>query len=236
MMARLSLFSINARDVERVAARLDAAQAIGDSTEVLRTLNDYVDEVYETARGRMVKGVNLTEAYIESKMAVEHATPERGLQASIVAFGGGAFQTPLGRYFHSQGQADTRWTNSDVLAHGGGTDTAWPGWTWRKGDARRGIPAGQKAAGVAVEVRRGQIKTLPHGFTMPLRRGNESGGNGMGVFTRDKRGDLVRHRYGPAVYQLFRAAAGDIVDDVSRGLEQRVVDVAEAALQKALGS
>ena len=51
-------------------------------------------------------------------------------------------------------------------------------------------------------VRRGSTKDIPGGFTMTLRAGKSAGEN-VGVFTRDASGKL-QHRYGPAVYQLYR--------------------------------
>ncbi|THF61397.1 hypothetical protein E6C76_20150 [Pseudothauera nasutitermitis] len=55
-----------------------------------------------------------------------------------------------------------------------------------KGDPRRGIPAGRKAAGVSVKVmRRGGRKTMPGAFMLPLRAGKIGSGNGMGIFVRE---------------------------------------------------
>ena len=71
-----------------------------------------------------------------------------------------------------------------------------------KGDALRGIAAGRKQAGVSVKVARGARKKMRGAFLVPLRAGNVSGGNGMGVFVRQ--GKEIMHLYGPSQYQLFR--------------------------------
>ena len=106
-----------------------------------------------------------------------------------------------------------------------------------KGNRALGIPAGQKQRGVTVEVIRGQRNAgfVPGGFLLPLRRGNQDGGNGFGVFARTKGGQL-RHRYGPSVYQLFAYQADRILADVADDLENTLVEQVDAALQKALES
>ena len=70
-----------------------------------------------------------------------------------------------------------------------------------KGDALRGIAAGRKQAGVSVKVARGAQEDARR-VLVPLRAGNVSGGNGMGVFVRQ--GKEIIHLYGPSQYQLFR--------------------------------
>lgn len=211
-MARRSAFSVDIKDVQAQAERLAKAENLSQDVALIRTLNAVVDDVYETARGRMNAGINLTDSYLQSKMAVVHATPGRGLSAEIIARGGSSDQSPLGRYY--VGPATTSAPRA-------------------KGDAARGIPAGQKRAGVKVEVTRGQIKTLKNAFTMPLRAGSTAGGNGIGVFTRSRYG-VVRHRYGPAVYQLFRVAAGELEESVGDILVDKLGAAAEAALERAL--
>lgn len=205
-MARRSAFKIELDQVVVLGEQLD------QSATLAARLNEIVDDVYETARGRMNAGINLTDAYLQSKMYVVHASPGRGLQAEIVARGGSADQTPLGRYMTRQ------------------VTTAAPR---AKGDPKRGISAGRKAAGVAVEVTRGSEKVLQNAFTMPLRAGTTAGGNGIGVFTRSKFG-LVRHRYGPAVYQLFRVAAGELERSVADTVEEQLGRAAAQALEEAL--
>ena len=211
MATRRSSFTVDVTQLARAAEKLARVDDLTLDKSMVAELNEIVDEVYETARGRMNAGINLTDAYLQSRMTVIHATPERGLRAEIVARGGQAEQTPLGRYYV------------------GPNTVAAPR---AKGDPSRGIAPGQKRAGVKVEVSRGAPKTITNAFTMPLRVGDTAGGNGIGIFTRSKYG-LVQHRYGPAVYQLFRVAAGELEDSVGDKLE-RLGIVAEQALEKAL--
>ena len=103
-----------------------------------------------------------------------------------------------------------------------------------KGDLRRGIAAGRKAAGAAVKVSRsGGRKTLKGAFFLPLRAGNIGGGNGMGLFIREgSAGDSaarstpgvkvgkyrwqgrIRHLYGPSPDQLFRRWTSENIPDI----------------------
>ena len=212
MATRRSAFSVNVSDVEEQAERLAQIENLSKDVAMIRTLNAVVDDVYETARGRMNAGINLTDAYLQSKMAVVHASPDRGLRAEIIARGGRDDQSPLGRYY--AGQATVAAPRA-------------------KGDPSRGIAGGSKRAGVKVEVSRGKVSVLKNAFTMPLRAGSTAGGNGIGIFTRSRYG-VVRHRYGPAVYQLFRVAAGELEQSVGDILEDKLGDAAQAALERAI--
>lgn len=208
----MARFLIDLDELTGLTKKLSGAEGLGQAPEMVRELNNIVDQVYETARGRMNAGINLTDAYLQKHMAVQHASAAKGLTAEITAFGGKSNQTPLGRYFSAQVTAPA------------------PG---AKGNPSKGVPAGQKAAGVSVQVRRGAPRVLPGAFSMPLRSGAEAGGNGLGVFTRSKYG-LVRHRYGPAPYQLFRVAAGEIENTVGDTVEERLGSLAQQLLEKAL--
>jgi len=211
MADRRSSFTVDVRQLARAAERLASVDDAMLDKSMVGELNKIVDETFDDARGRMSAGINVTDAYMRSKMDVVHATPERGLRAEIIARGGRGDQSPLGRYFTGQATAPA---------------------PRAKGDPARGIAPGRKRAGVMVEVSRGAPKLIKNAFTMPLRAGAVAGGNGIGVFTRSKYG-VVQHRYGPAVYQLFRVAAGNIEDSVGDKLE-RLGIVAAEALEKAL--
>lgn len=82
-----------------------------------------------------------------------------------------------------------------------------------QGDPSRGIAAGRKAAGVAVNVARSTGRSkMPGAFLIPL---NNSGL--MGVFIR--RGGRLQHLYGPSVDQLFRRVRGETHEKVAEDLE-----------------
>ena len=70
-----------------------------------------------------------------------------------------------------------------------------------RGDPKRGVPAGQRATGVQVTVRKGGSKVIPGAFTMTLLEGKAASGR-TGVFVRD--GSKVRHLYAVSPYSLFR--------------------------------
>lgn len=190
-MARSINVSVN-------SARLDAlAVALGEITEeqlgraALRAVNEVADRTYDLARKRMNAGINLEDQYISRKLRREPAIEPSRPRATITAAGD---LTILGRY------------NPKVILR--------PTKKLGKGDSSRGVPAGLKASGVSIEVTRGAPKDITTGFLMKLR-----GGNGMGVFTRGVDGK-ARHRYGPAVYQLFRHSVDEIKDIVADDLAE----------------
>ncbi len=99
-----------------------------------------------------------------------------------------------------------------------------------KGDPSRGIPAGQKAAGLHVVVKSGA--DMPYGFLVPLK-----GGNGFGVFTRIKgttAKSAIRHRYGPGVDQAFNVILRTLGPEVADDLVKQAALELDAAIEKAL--
>ena len=215
-MARDYALKIDASQVVKLGERL--AQASGEEIgrASVTALNEVVDRTYELARDKMIAGINLTDDYLRRRMTVAHATPGKPV-ASITASGARNATTVLGRY-------DAK---PVIVANNKGR----PG----KGNKALGIPPGQKQAGVTVEVTRGKTSDgfVPRGFLLPLNRGTEAGGNGMGVFARSRDGKL-RHRYGPSVYQLFAYQVERIVNDVTDDLEDTLAEQVDLALQKAI--
>lgn len=201
----------------KVAQVKELADAIGKvaSAEVLeqaevRAVNRVVDRTYNHARQRMNEGINLDDAYIQRRLRVTPATDRP--RAAITADGSNVV---LGRYNPKLRLRPARNAGRS------------------KGNAKRGIPPGLAAAGVTVEVTRGAPKTIDNAFLMPLRRGSESGGNGLGVFMRDPRGN-VSHRYGPSVYQLFRTTVDKMIEEVQDDLQETVLAEVDAAIRKVL--
>jgi hypothetical protein len=93
------------------------------------------------------------------------------------------------------------------------------------------IPTGMRQSGVQVEVTRGTPNTgFANGFLMPLKRGADAGGNGVGVFTRS--GGRLRHRYGPAVYQLFKTQIPNIEGEIGDDLEAELLDALQQEIEK----
>ena len=215
-MARDYALKIDASQVVKLGERL--AQVSGEEIgrASVTALNEVVDRTYELARDKMIAGINLSDDYLRRRMTLQHATPGKPV-ASITASGARNATTVLGRY-------DAK---PVIVANNKGR----PG----KGNKALGIPPGQKQAGVTVEVTRGNVSDgfVPRGFLLPLNRGTEAGGNGMGVFARTKDGKL-RHRYGPSVYQLFAYQVERIVNDVTDDLEDTLAEQVDLALQKAI--
>lgn len=214
-MARDYALKFDIRQAEALAQRLTRAsgEEIGEAS--VAALNEVVDRTFDLARDRMTEGINLDDPYVRRRMSVKHATPGRP-EASITARGGRNDTTVLGRF-------DAKPVIVPNARAGG------------KGNRALGIPSGQKQAGVTVEVVRGQRNDgfVPRGFLLPLRRGTEDGGNGVGVFARGKDGKL-RHRYGPSVYQLFAFQTERILNDVTDDLENTLVEKVDEAMEKAL--
>ncbi len=215
-MARDYTLKIDAAQVVKLGERL--AQVSGEEIgrASVTALNEVVDRTYELARDKMIAGINLTDDYLRRRMTLQHATPGKPV-ASITASGARNATTVLGRY-------DAK---PVIVANNKGRSG--------KGNKALGIPPGQKQAGVTVEVTRGNVSDgfVPRGFLLPLNRGTEAGGNGMGVFARTKDGKL-RHRYGPSVYQLFAYQVERIVNDVTDDLEDTLAEQVDLALQKAI--
>ena len=215
-MARNYALKIDATQVQKLGERL--AQASGEEIgkASVTALNDVLDRTYALARDKMIAGINLDDQYLRRRMSVSHATPAKPV-ASITASGARNAVTVLGRY-------DAK---PVIVTNNKGR----PG----KGNKRLAIPSGQKQGGVTVEVTRGNVSDgfVPRGFLLPLNRGTEAGGNGMGVFARTKDGKL-RHRYGPSVYQLFAYQVEHILNDVTDDLEDTLAKQVELAMQKAI--
>ena len=170
--------------------------AMLDNTTLAEMRLDAVNVVSLTVRKKSIDQthaeLNLSRDYIEARIARAEAkgATARALVTSKVR---GA---TLQRFGAQQEVAPVNWSNSriEALGHKFGK---WPGWTYRKGDASRGIDEDDKAAGVSVDVNRKGAKTITSAFTMPLKNSN-----GTGVFRRE--GGEVKHLYGPSVYQVFR--------------------------------
>ena len=197
------LFSVDIDELERLAGSLDQSFDLEHDQRMVDGLNTIVDAVYATARARMIAGINLTDDYVKGKMEVSYASTNGGLSAQILAPGGPNYQTPLGRYLVGEVTKPSRTGQGTVRA------------------------------GVEVAVGKGRNVTLMNAWVMPLKRGEQNSGNGLGVFLRTKYG-LIKHRYGPAPYQLFRVAAADLEGAVGETLAERMGNLAHELLQEAL--
>jgi hypothetical protein len=174
-------------------------------------VNETAASAYEMSRRAIISGINLSDHYVQWHMRVDPATINNPV-ATITAFSDRAYLTGLSHYGAMQ---ETQPVEQPKRA---------------KGDAKRGIPAGQKASGMSVEVVRGNRKPIEHAFTLPGKEDRD--GNPL-VFTRDKN-NRIKSRLGPSVYQLFRVVGAEIENQVHDDLEQAVRGAAETYLLKSL--
>lgn len=244
-MARRNIFAINfdVFEVEHLANNLAGLTAESIGAMTVQAINDTVDDAYELGRKTMLNGINLTDAYIQRKMKVDHATAKTPT-ASITAFGGKGFVTGLSHYDAVQLTTDVTWSNARIQAMGKkfGSWPKWaklhgtpsPGvskeWSRRTGSPVRGIAVDKKADGRSVEVVKGSRKRMGPAFSIP---GAKDGDGGLVVFSRLADGKVVA-RTGPSAYQLFRVAAGLIEDEVAADLQAAVANAAESGMLKAL--
>lgn len=211
-MGRQNAFVVTGfADAERLADRIDSL-----SSRALLRLRavDVVNEVTERFRGEAARGMNaglnLSDEYIAQRMRTIAATAsgQGSVRAEIVTHGD---LTILGHYPNAQMTRPARGKS--------------------RGDAKRGIPPGRVADGVAVEIKRGEASAQPKWFTMTLRRGVQAGDK-VGVFVRTSTG--LKHIYGPSPYSLFRyqieAHQNELADDLQRTAVARMADTIQRTL------
>lgn len=187
------------------------AESVGNAT--VDAVNNVAAATYQLARERMIAGINLSDEYLRQRMRLEPATAQRP-EASIIASGARSDLSVLGRF-----NAQPKVVNNKAAGR-------------RKGNRALGISPGQRQLGVTVEVSRGSPKDFQRGFLLPLRKGTEAGGNGFGVFARNRSGRLI-HRYGPSVYQLFDYQVQKLGTEVADDLETSLNTQIDAVLNKA---
>lgn len=227
-------------------SKLDAFQAkLGTLTPeslgetLVEVVNEVAEDAYSMSRETILSGLNLTDAYLRSKMGVDKATAAKPT-ATIVAQGDRG--TGLAHYGGQQQDKAVNWTNSRIEASGFEFG-AWPLWTERIGDEGRGIEEGKKLAKYSVEVTRGKRKNLK-AFTIPgidhtdgtpvmfINKGTP--GSGKLDKKRKVSRNAVKALYGPSVYQLFRTAAKQIGPWVADDLEVAVLNAVDSQIKSAL--
>ena len=137
-------------DTSQVDALAASLAGIDDATlgrANLAAVNAVTARAQRAAREKMdAGGVNLPASYIDDRLTFKPATDARRPVATVTApFG----STGLGRFSAVQRTEPVR-----VVKR-------------RRGDPGRGIPIGQKQAGITVEVVRGQRKPISYAFVIP---------------------------------------------------------------------
>lgn len=172
-----------------------------------RAINRVAEKATTRSRREIVSQVALTDAYVRDRMSLSKATESH----PVAIISARQRATKLATYGAKQITASAKRA---------------------KGDPRRGIAPGRKQAGISVQVGRGAgRKKMAGAFFLPLRAGQEAGGNGMGVFVRT--GDAIDHLYGPSVDQVFRSVIKDITPDVTAELETEMTRLAVLEVKKA---
>lgn len=213
------LISIDASGIPELAARLGTLTPAFINEKLVTVVNRVTDETYALAREKMLETNGLSDAYIQRKMRVDHATSQMP-SATIAAPTGRGFHTLLSEYGAMVQDTGVTWSNARIEAMGKRFG-AYPGWTRRTGNAAIGVAENRKAIGASVEVTRGRRKTMSDKantfFVGSFRDGN---GNPM-LFKRV--GSKIKSLYGPSPYQLFRKAADAIHDDVQANLQAAII-------------
>ena len=175
--------TVSADEVLAQAKRLDGINGATINALLTRVVTQAAGQFDVQARRAMNAGIALDDGYISSRMDLHD---EAGIPRVTITTAG-------------PGQSGQR--GLTILGHYSPAVTYVAGKGPTKGDPKRGVPAGQRAAGVQVSVRRGQPKVIPGAFTMTLLRGTKAGDK-TGVFIRE--GGKVKHLYGVSPYSLFR--------------------------------
>lgn len=225
-MARLNVLSIklDTSEVDGLAASLAGADPAELGKAIVVTLNRVANETYDLSRQKMLRGINLSKSYVESRMGIKDATAASPT-ASITAIG---TQTNISHY------GAVRFTQP--VKHPNRV----------KGDPLRGYSKGLKADGAVAEVARGSAQSIGKKFVIikggglikdsegnPIVfRGTGKPGRGGGKRRTPRQG--VEPVLGPAVYQLFRFTAEQIYKDVGDNLELAIVETAQRELLRNL--
>lgn len=200
--------------IERLATSLESVDREAVGKTALSVVNRVVEDAYETVRPRMIRTINLTDSYVQSRMQVNYAKTANDVKASIVASGSKPDMTILARY-------GARMLTKPVKNP-----------ERSKGDQlfARNIAPTFKAGGISVEVTRGSRAVISNGFFMPLRNTGK-----VGLFTREGTGKKdYKHRYGPSVYQLFSHYSKDLSTEMTDELEQKLADEVIKLIDKVL--
>lgn len=229
-----SFVRLDTSQLEAAATELGIAASAVQRT-AYRAINGVAAKTMTRARREIVSQVNLSAKYVRDRLDLRKANP-------------GSLRAVISGRQHSTRLATYKAIQKTMTARRA------------KGDAKRGIPAGRKQAGVSVSVTRGgSRKTMRGAFMIPLRSGAVAGGNGMGVFIRTGRaknqrplidvgagfkknssapgrvesGD-IRHLYGPSVDDVLSGVINTIEPDVQSELAVALVRQARFEFGKAL--
>ena len=195
-------------DTSQVDALAASLASIDDATlgrANLVAVNAVTTRAQRAAREKMDAGVNLPANYIDDRLTFEPATDARRPVATVTSPYKG---TGLGRFSAVQVTQPVQVPKR------------------RRGDPGRSIPAGQKQAGLTVEVVRGQRKPISYAFVIPGIKSNDGTPvvfENTGPGGKKNKGKL-KALTGLSVFQLFRHALDDqALDAIADDLEATTV-------------
>lgn len=221
-----------------VTAAVQVAEAVtrlgsGTRSAQVRAVNQMARKVRNQSVSGVVSQVNLTRTYVDPKIELKQLATFDNPKAVIAAPVRGVL---LSRFGARSMSAKNTWDEAKYRRTFGGTQSlvkpnprapAMP-WTPRKGSTLRGIPRGQKAAGVKATVKAGSTGgALPFAFLATLQ---VSGA--LGVLTRIKGTRKLRARYGPSVDQVVKGYWRENEGDFAAELERETVKQLDAEVAK----
>lgn len=242
-------------DVDELVAASDKLIAFDEGhigKEILPVLNKVAERGFDESRRRMISRVNISDDYVRQRMDLEAANDARKPEAKIIAFRAGGRRSGirpvnLRQYSAVVQQTETNWSNSGVARNTGKKvfevgkfykNPRKPGgklpFKPRVGDPQQGIPVGKKAAGVSVEVLRGQRKAIDYAFMRRMP-------NGEVLVMARKKGQKsgkgkIEPLYSLSVWQLFKNAAVEVIPLVRADLQASVTPVVLAEIRKVLSA
>jgi len=242
---------VNTLQVKEVADRVAKINSEEISRASLGAVNQVAERTFTESRRLMTQRVNLTEAYVRERMAIEAANDVKKPTATIIAFRSGGRRKgvrpvnlrqyfPLYEYKSSRpnpggrrkvfAMRDGRLATSPLTANPRAPDKKLP-FILRTGNSILNIPVGQKPGKLSVSVLKGQRKVIKPdgGFDAFMQKMPKENGGQILVMRRINRNGgkkgkgQIEPLYSLSVWQLFRNAAA------------QVIPIAEADLVRTVG-
>lgn len=234
---------IDVLKVEGLASNLRRITPGRLGSAAMRGLNRAAEYTFEESRRRILSGVNLTDAYVKSRMDLEPANDPNRPSATIVAFRKGGRRPAtegvnLRQYAAVQLTAPVRFNNSDPRIAGnkwGRNPRAadkFLKWKKRTGHPALGIPVGEKQAGVSVEVKQGSRKTLRNAFIQRMRNGQALVMERINPNARGK--GKIRALASLSVWQMFRKQMAVVVPLAEKRMRSEIADEVLAEINEVL--
>jgi len=214
-MARTSFaVTVDTLSTDTLADRLTTLSAGRLLAGTVPAVNKTARQAREAGKGRILSGINLTDAYVEDRLTLTEATDA---SAPVAKISSPIKSTLLTTYKAKFQVKDVSWTNEFIRSTGKriGPNYLKGDWVLRRGRPNLGVQVNKKAAGLQVEVLKGAPKPISYAFLVHTKRGQDI------TMKRTAAGNVVA-AYGPSVYQLFRHALNQpdylrtVADDLER--------------------